>query len=125
MTTHDEPLGLAQVERKILEFVDLLEQATHAQRKRWEEHGEADAAYDIAFAQAFLLAKEGALPGQEKGDSDLTAKQRAIVVCADALRHRNTTHAVLESAREAARNYRQQLDALRSICANVRSLTTP
>lgn len=118
-----EPLSLMDVETKILDLVDLLERATHSQRQRWEADGEADAEYDIAFAQAFLLAKEGALPGQIKGDSDLTAKQRATTVCADKLRERNATHALLESAREAARNYRAALESLRSINANVRHLT--
>lgn len=118
-----EPLGLAQVEAKILELVDLLERCTHAQKNRWEADGAADHAYDVAFAQAFLLAKEGALPGQEKGDSDTTAKYRATVVTADLLSARNTAHALLESAREAARNFRAGLEGLRSINTNVRSLT--
>lgn len=120
----DEPLTLAAVESKILELTDLLELATNKQRERWEADAETDAAYDIAFAQAFLQAKEGALPGQTKGDSDQTAKQRATTVVADKLTDRNIAHAHLESAREAARNYRAALDALRSINANARALTT-
>jgi hypothetical protein len=120
----DEPMGLAQVEAKIVELVRLLEQCTLAQRERWEADGAADAAYDIAFAQAYLQAKEGALPGQEKGDSDLTAKHRATLVCSEALSRKNSAHALLESAREAARNYRAALDGLRSINTNVRELTS-
>lgn len=118
-----EPLALMDVESKMLELIALLERATHSQRQRWEADGQADAEYDIAFGQAFLLAKEGALPGQSKGDSDMTAKQRATVVCADKLRERNATHALLESAREAARNYRTAIEALRSLNANARALT--
>lgn len=120
-----EILGLAQVEHKILELIDLLERCTHAQKGRWEQDAQADAEYDIAFAQAFLQAKEGALPGQEKGDSDLTAKQRATLVTGDLLTRRNAAHALLESAREAGRNYRAALEGLRSINTNVRELTTP
>ena len=119
-----EPLGLAQVEAKILELVDLLEHCTHAQRERWEADAEADRAYDVAFAQAFLQAKEGVLPGQEKPDSDQTAKHRATVLTADLLSERNAAHALLESAREAGRNYLAALDGLRSINTNVRELTT-
>jgi hypothetical protein len=44
-------------------------------------------------------------------------------VCEVELTRRNAAHAVLESAREAARNYRASLDGLRSINTNVRSLT--
>lgn len=123
MTLTDEPLGLHQVEQKILEISDLLDKSTLAQKKRWEADAAADTAYDIAFARAFLLAKEGALPGQEKPDSDLTAKQRATVVCQRELTERNAAKALLESAREASRNYRSALDGLRSINANVRELT--
>lgn len=118
-----EPIGLAQVEQKILEAVAALEKATLLQKKRWEEASATDTAYDIAFAQAFLLAKEGRIAGQDKPDSDMTAKQRATVVCEVELTKRNAAHAVLESAREAARNYRASLDGLRSINTNVRSLT--
>lgn len=118
-----EPIGLAQVEQKILEAVSALEKATLLQKKRWEEDAAADAAYDLAFARAYLLAKEGQLPGQDKGDSDQTAKQRATVVCEVELTQRNAAHAVLESAREAARNYRASLEGLRSINSNVRQLT--
>jgi hypothetical protein len=121
---NDEPLGLAQVEAKILELVTLLENCTHAQRRRWEEAADADTRFDVAFAQVFLQAKEGLLPGQDKPDSDQTAKQRATLICEDELTARNATHALLESAREAARNYRAGLDGLRSINANVRELTT-
>lgn len=99
-----EPLGLAQVEQKILELVDLLEKSTQAQKKRWEADAQADHAYDVEFAKAFLKAKVGALPGQTKGDSDMTAKHRATVATDKRLSERNTAHALLESAREAARH---------------------
>lgn len=123
MTDLIEPIGLARIEQKILEAVEALEKATSLQKKRWEEAAAADTAYDIAFAQAFLLAKEGRIAGQDKADSDMTAKQRATAVCEVELTKKNATHAVLESAREAARNYRAALDGLRSINTNVRSLT--
>lgn len=118
-----EPIALAQVEQKILEISDLLEQSTHAQKKRWETAAAADTSFDVAFAKAFLLAKEGAHEGQVKADSDLTAKQRATVLCEKELTAKNVAHALLESAREAARNYRAALDGLRSINSNVRELT--
>lgn len=118
-----EPIALAQVEERILELTRLLESSTLAQKRRWEEDAAANTAHDIAFAQAFLQAKEGVLPGQEKPDSDMTAKHRATVLCAEQVTRRNIAHALLESAREASRNYRSALDGLRSINANVRSLT--
>lgn len=118
-----EPIGIVTVEQKITEIVNLLERSTSATKERWEQAAAADTAFDIAFAQAFLQAKEGALPGQVKPDSDMTAKQRATMLCAEKLTQRNATHALLESAREASRNYRSALEGLRSLNANVRELT--
>lgn len=124
MSDMTQPIALAQVEERILELTRLLESSTLAQKRRWEEESAADTAFDIAFAQTFLQAKEGVLPGQQKPDSDLTAKQRATVLCAEQLTRRNIAHALLESAREASRNYRSALDGLRSINSNVRELTS-
>lgn len=118
-----EPLALADVEARIMDLDRLLEAATHAQRQRFCEAADADTAYDVAYSQAFLLAKEGKLAGQESRASDLAAKAHAIVVCADKLTQRNITAALLESAREAARNARAQLEAMRTLAATARALT--
>lgn len=111
-----EVVGLAQVEAELLRLSGMLEKATHAIRERAISAAEADTAFDIAFSKAFLLAKED-------GKSDQAAKAQATVLCAEQLTLRNATKAVYESARSAAGNYRAQLDALRSINSNVRSLT--
>lgn len=111
-----EVVGLAQVESELLRLSGMLEKATHAIRERATAAAEADTDYDIAYSKAFLLAKED-------GKSDQAAKARAIVLCSKELTLRNASQAVYESAREAARNYRAQLDALRSINTNTRALT--
>lgn len=116
-------VGLAEIESEIRRLVAKLEKVTQAVRERGEAAAVADTAYDIAYSQAFLLAKEGKLAGQESRASDLAAKAHAVVVAQRELTERNITQAVYESAREAARNIRSQLDALRSINTNTRALT--
>jgi hypothetical protein len=111
-----EVVGLAQVESELMRLSGMLEKATHAIRQRAEAAADADTTYDIAFSKAFLLAKEDGL-------TDPSCKAQALVLCANELTLRNATQALYESAREAARNYRCQLDALRSINSNVRALT--
>lgn len=109
-------VGLAEVESEIRRLSELLEKCTHAIRQRAEAAATADTTYDIAYSKAFLLAKED-------GRSDQASKAQATVLCANELTLRNATQALYESAREAARNYRAQLDALRSINTNTRALT--
>lgn len=109
-------VGLAQVESELMRLSDQLEKVTHAIRTRAQAAAEADTTYDIAFSKALLLAKED-------GKTDPQAKAQATVLCAYELTMRNATQALYESAREAARNYRAQLDALRSINSNTRALT--
>lgn len=109
-------VGLAEVEAELVRISAVLEKCTHAIRQRAEAAAEADTNYDIAYSQKFLLAKE-------EGKSDAASKAQATVLCAKELTQRNATQALYESAREASRNYRAQLDALRSINTNTRALT--
>lgn len=112
----DEPVGLAHVESELLRVADLLEKVTHAIRTRSVKAAETDTAYDIAFSKALLVAKEA-------GATDPAAKATATVECADQLTERNIAEALYQSARSAGANYRAQLDALRSVATNIRSLT--
>lgn len=123
MTDDTQIVGLAEIEAEIRRLVAKLEKVTQAVRQRGEAAALADTTYDIAYSQAFLLAKEGKLAGQEAKASDLAAKAHAVVVASEQLSERNITQALYESSREAARNIRSQLDALRSINTNTRALT--
>lgn len=107
-------LSQADVEEEILRIAALAERCTHEIAKRARAAAQADADYKIANAKAFLVA-EGPVAEREA---------RALTDCADLYRERRMTEAVLLAAQEAGRNYRSQLEALRSICANLRSLVS-
>jgi hypothetical protein len=109
-----EPLSQAQVEAEIMRLSGLAEKATHEIAKRARAAAEADVAWKVGYAKAFLLA-DGTGPARDA---------QATVECADEYAAKKSSEAVLMSAQEAGRNYRAQLDALRSINANHRALVT-
>lgn len=107
-------LSQADVEDEIMRLAALCEKATHAVADRARAAAQADADYKIGHAKAFLQA-DGPVAEREA---------KALTWCEDEYRARRMTEAVLLAAQEAGRNYRSQLEALRSICANMRSLVT-
>jgi hypothetical protein len=103
------------IESEILRLSELAEKVTQELSKRARAAAEADVAYKVAHAKALLLA-EGA---QYVRDAEATVKTEKE------LTEKRATEALLLAAQEAGRNYRAQLDALRSINANHRALVMP
>lgn len=108
------PIAQADVEAEIMRLSSLAEKVTHELAKRARAAAEADVAYKVAHAKA-LLAAEGA---QYVRDAEATVRSERE------LTEKRATEALLLAAQEAGRNYRAQLDALRSINANLRPLVT-
>lgn len=100
-------------EQEIIRIVGLLERATQetARRGRAAAHAEHD--YRLAFARA-VLASEGTVAER---DAHATIKTESEFLA------RKVAEAALDAARDASRNYREQLGALRTIAANLRELT--
>ena len=105
------PIAQVDVEAEILRLSSLAERVTHELAKRARAAAEADVAYKVEHAKALLMA-EGP---QYVRDAEAT------VACEAELTEKRTTEALLLAAQEAGRNYRAQLDSLRSINANIRS----
>ncbi len=104
-----------EIEENILRLSDLCEKATHEVRKRGEAKADARTEYAVEFAKARLRSERTTVGERE---------DEATVATAQLLKHKEFTEALFESAKEAGRNYRAQLDALRSINANLRPLVT-
>ena len=79
--------------------------------RRSRDAAEADAAYKCAYAKAYLAAE---------GKTVAEREAHAVLEVADAYLRRRIAEALQLAAQEAGRNYRAQLDALRSIGASVR-----
>lgn len=108
------PIAQVDIEAEIVRLSGLAEKVTHELSKRARAAADADVTYKVAHAKALLLA-EGP---QYVRDAEATA------YCEAELTEKRTTEALLLAAQEAGRNYRAQLDALRSINANHRALVT-
>lgn len=105
-------LSQAAVESEILRLCGLAERATTELAKRARASAEADGAYKAGHAKAFLRA-----------DGSVQARTAtADVECEDLYLLRRIAEGALMASQEAGRNYRTQLDSLRSINANLRSL---
>lgn len=102
------------VEAEILRLSNLAEKVTTLLAKRATESAEKDAAYRNAHARA-VLKSSGTVAEREA--------QAAIDTEVEYL-DRKLAEAKLDAAKEAGRNYRAQLDALRSINANLRGAIT-
>ena len=100
------------VEREIVRLCELCELVVTQIAKRARTAAETDAEYKRLHARAVLEA-EGTVAEREA---------RAHLAAADEYLARRIAEAELLAAQEAGRNYRAQLDALRSINANVRQM---
>jgi len=105
-----DPMSQLEVERQIMELVRAAHKVTVEVGQRARAAGAADAAYKVRRAQEFLRA-EGSVAVREA---------TAEVACADEYQAKKMADGLLLSAQEAGRNVRARLDAMRSLCANVR-----
>lgn len=103
------------VESEISRLCELAEKVTTEIAKRAVAAAEADANYKKAHASAFLMAQ-----GKTVGDREA----QAAMETADEYTARRIAEAHLLAAQEAGRNYRAQLDALRSLNSNLRAQVT-
>lgn len=104
-------LAPVEVEREIWRISGLCEKVTTEIAQRARAAAEADVAYKLANAKAFLRAQ-----GKTVGEREAEALQATE----NEYRDRRITEAILLGAQEAGRNYRAQLDAMRSINTNLR-----
>lgn len=111
------------VEQEILRLSEKLDTATQEMATRSRAFADADAAYQVAYAQAKLQVRD-AERGLSRGERSTVDEVEARAAIATQAEYRAKLHAeaLLKTVQEAGRNRRAQLDALRSIAANVRHL---
>lgn len=109
-----EPVSQMHIESEILRLSGLAEEVTQKLAKRARDAAEADVTYKVAHGKALLLASGP----QYVRDAEATVKTE------QEYREKRASEALLLAAQEAGRNYRAQLDSLRSINANHRALVT-
>ncbi len=105
-------VGPVDVEREIIRLCELCELVVTRIADRARKCAEADAEYKRVHARAVLEAT-GTIPERDA---------KATLAAADEYLRKRIAEAEQLAAQEAGRNYRAQLDALRSINANVRQM---
>ena len=109
-----DPIPQVHIESEILRLSALAEQVTQKLAERARAAAEADVTFKVAHGKALLLA-DGP---QYVRDAEATVKTEREY------REKRASEALLLAAQEAGRNYRAQLDSLRSINANHRQLVS-
>jgi hypothetical protein len=107
------PLSQLEVESEIRRLSDALTELTVAQAAHAHESAQADV--DLKLRQARSLIGK-------IGDKGTVGEKDAKVLdeCADLFERAKLAEAILKADHEAGRNLRAQLDALRTIAANIR-----
>lgn len=112
-----DPMAQLQVEREIMRLSGTLTQITEEVAEAATESARADVAYKLAYARVVLGLRNE--PG-----TVLTKEAEALDACASEFTAMKVTESVYKALQEKGRNVRAQLDALRSVNANVRSAVT-
>lgn len=118
MSTQERYLTQIDVEGEITRLSKILETATGMLATASEEAAVGEADYRIAYSKAFL--------NPPSGEEKLTEKIReshALIVAEAELRRYKLTAAKQLALQEKCRQLRAQLDAVRTISANVRGQT--
>lgn len=110
-----EPLSQVFIESEIVRLCALAEKVTTEIAQRARASAVADANYKKGHASAFLMA-QGKTVGDREAAAALETENEYL--------ERKIAEALLFAAQEAGRNYRAQLEALRSLNANLRPLVT-
>jgi hypothetical protein len=112
------------VEQRIAWLSRVIEDMAKEIELKAQAAAEAEAAYKVRFAQQRLVARdqEGHGPGGRTSNDE--ADDRATRDCAKELRAYLIADALYESAKQALKSRTSQMDALRTIAANIRAATT-
>lgn len=116
-------LTAADVERAIARISAEMEDATHDLADLAENMAEAEVSYEVAFAKARIVARDQEGHGPKGRTTNDEADDRAIVQCEALLRDHLIKKAIHGACVEKLRTARSQLDALRTIAANIRAQT--
>lgn len=110
---YSRPLSASEVEGEIRRLLDRMEELTQQIAREAEEAGRSEAAHKAAYATNYL---------QFEGAGHLR-EQQATQQTAGLFRARKIAEAKYYSTKEALGTVRAQVDALRTIAANIRGQT--
>lgn len=106
-------LTQVKVEQELIRLSELMERRTNELADLAEQAAIAEVDHKAAYARAFV---------NTTGTSQFREHMATVMTC-DALMRRKLKEAVYSSAKESLHSIRAQLDALRTISANLRGQT--
>lgn len=123
VTSQGEIITAVEVEQRIAKVADEIENMVTVIATKARESAESEARYKVRFAQERLKARdmEGHGPGGRTSNDE--ADDRATSACKDELQHHLITEALYFAAVHALKARTSQMDALRTIAANIRHAT--
>lgn len=113
-----DPMSQIQVEQEIHRLSQELTKQTEEHANLAVRAAKADTQYDLAHARA-LLGTPKVIDGEKLTVAEREAK--ALIAVEDEVSENNLAEAIYRASVERGRNLRAQLDALRTIAANVRA----
>ena len=119
-----EVITATEVEQKIMKLSNDLEGLTYDLARHSNTAAEAEVNYKVKFARVRLVARdtlEGHGPGGRVSNDE--ADDHAVKTCEDEFRAHLIAGAVYQATRDAMFTKGRQLEALRTIAANLRSQT--
>lgn len=111
-----------EVEAEIVRFSNLLDKATAETAKRARTRARKKVAFKQAHAKAYLRAGQDREEGTKAPPIPEREALAVLATEAEELEYEEAD-ALVESAKEAGRNLREQISAMRTLSANLRALT--
>lgn len=113
-------LSQHDIEQQIVQISDRLDELTHDYAAMCDEAGEAEAEYRLRYYNTIMRLKDAG----DRKMTDKEAEARATSAAASEFRNYKITAAKVEATKQALSTHRSRLDALRTLAANVRAVTT-
>jgi hypothetical protein len=107
------PISQVEVEQEILRLIDLLEQGTEDFESLSVDSAVKDSKFKSEWAKAYLQANGSVKEREAMADLKMT----------DIMRDHKIADALVKSKREKLSSLKTQIDALRTLAANVRHQT--
>jgi len=125
MTSRDHlrPLSQVEVEGRIAALCDDLEEATEQYRELCEGEAEAENAYKRTYHRAIIVHSERTTRADGTKPTVSWIEAQAHLACEDQEALYRTRSASVRALKEALTTKRTQLDALRTLAANIRGQT--
>lgn len=120
---HTRPLSQVEVEVEIERIVADLEDATEEYAEACREEAEAETRYKRTFHRAFIVHSERSTMADGRKTTVGWVEAQAGIACEEQQAVHRIANARMRALKEALTSKRAQLDALRTISANIRGQT--